>query len=494
MRVAESRKIAEYDLYPHQARLLELAASHPIVCLEGGVRNGKTRAAVAWVLDQMGWFGRACPPRSIPRVGWIVVPVMQGMWDNIRPEWEGMLGFSEDGGLILEKRESPVPKYVVRAPDGGAPWEIYVKSAEHPDRLRAATIRFVWITEAAMMDEPTYMIVQQRVLASKGSVCLESSPFGLNWFHKRIIERASYLEDWAPYPAPPISFTRNEGDSRIAVVMGVPIDANESLDRQAIADMRKDYSADEAKRELDGRFFAWAGLVWRNFSLQRNTCDPPKPEALDGWTFIAGLDFGFGHPTAHVWVAKKDGNYMVVDEYRESGLTMKDHVFNIKARSWNKRVSDRYHDPSGAQAAKDCWDLGLGSSEANNDLELGVDCIATLFESGRLVISKACAKLLDEIGNYHRDERTGKIVKLHDDLACALRYAIFTDVSHGGGVPLPHASLSPLSGKMEVDADTEEGLQIYEAMLEASDEMIARDGVDHVTMESDESVGVREVI
>lgn len=461
----------DYELYPHQHLALELAQDHSVTVLSGGVRNGKTRAAVCWCLTRMGWgidagtgrpLGLDLPPSHVPRVGWIVVPNLTPMWEHIRHEWEDMLGWVEEGGLILERKDSPTPRYLILAPDGGEPWEVYVKSAEDPHRLRAATVCWAWMTEAAMCDEDAYVILQQRVLASRGSLFLESSPQGLNWFIKRVIDRAHHVEDWEPTKEgrPPQTLIRADGDERIAVIMGVPIEANLYLDRELVADMRSDFSPEEAKRELDGRFFSWSGLIWKGFDLKRNTCKAIRPGSLpDGWEVFSGMDFGFGHPTAHLWVAKRGRHRIVVDEYRAAGLTVKEHAAAILANPWSKYVSWRYGDPAAAQARADILEYGISTSDAENDVELGINAVAQGFKAGELLIARNCTRLIEEIGEYHRNEKTQRPVKEKDDLCDALRYAIYTDAKHGLG-PLPHASTG-WDGRLEIQSDDEAKAKKY---------------------------------
>jgi hypothetical protein len=43
-------------------------------------------------------------------------------------------------------------------------------------------------------------------------------------------------------------------------------------------------------------------------------------------------------------------------------------------------------------------------------------------QTGRLKINRNLHEILEEIRTYHRDE--GKIVRLDDDLICAIRYAM----------------------------------------------------------------------
>jgi hypothetical protein len=445
----------EYTFYPHQTRTLELSVDHDIVFTAGAVRNGKTRTAIAWCMGMSGWGPYAkLPPPGKPRIGWIVVPSVTPLWEHVKPEWESMWGFKESGGLITHKRLAPTHEYTVMCPDGiEMIWQ--VKSAQDPDNLRAASIWAAWLTEAAMMEEEVYSIVQQRVIASGGRIFMETSPFGLNWFPKRVMDRAHYVEDWFPTKAggKPTIIDRPAGDKRIAGIMGVTIEANESIDPERIKGLRGDASSDENAREYDGRFFAWAGLVWRGFKPEHILPSHPTEEDLDGAEIFAAMDFGWEHPFAHLWIAKKGKTYIVLDEYRQGHATLKAHAERLLANDYHSFVTWRYADPSAALARAEMMDLRISSTVAENDVELGVNCVAQLFESGNLFISPRCVKLVEELGIYHRDDK-GKIVKLKDDLADCLRYGCYSDKVHGGGFTLPHFSPNQ-AGRMQLQSDAE---------------------------------------
>lgn len=491
--VAETAGERLFELYPHQLQGLALSALrpiqdvpwyglHPIVALSGGVRNGKTRALACWLWLVGGYtpYLPPPPPHVVRRI-WIVVPTRDPFWKNIQPEIEGILGWAHEGGLILEHNKSE-PSYLLRSPDDGPPWELMIRTAEDPDRLRGATIYAAAITEAGKIpDAAAFKILRGRVLASRGFLFLESSPFGKNWFWNDVIDRAHLTVDYgrcnyaADDPGRPVVTLNDEvrngrrlKDPRIAVIRGVPIQANRSLDEGWIDDYAEGLSEEERRRELSGEFFQWSGLIWKGFDSRIHVATvAPRPEDFTdtgihggGWDFFAGMDFGFEHPFAHVWVARKGKQRIIVDEYRKGGETLKAHSEKIKENPFNRFIKYRYRDPSGAQAAADLAELGVDSSDGENSVEPGIDCVARLIEAQQLIISPKCRNLIAEIGNYHRHEKTGKPVKKDDDLCDAARYGLYTDDKRGGP-SLPHASIDPRTGELVLDADDEESLQRY---------------------------------
>jgi phage terminase large subunit-like protein len=169
-------------------------------------------------------------------------------------------------------------------------------------------------------------------------------------------------------------------------------------------------------------------------------CKPFKiPEY---WARCFGLDVGYTHPTAAVWLAwDRDNDVVYVyDEYRRSEAEPRVHASAIKDRGkWIPGVID----PAGMQRSKidgrqlavlyhnEGVNLQL-DERVNNAQEAGIMEILTRFNAGRLKIFNTCQKLIQERRIYRRDAR-GLVVKKYDDLLDALRYATMS------GLPLAQA-------------------------------------------------------
>lgn len=472
-----------YNFYDHQMLGFELAKEFSIVCMAGSVQNGKS----IWMIAQLGHYIQVVNPSPGPeveRVIWIAIPDRKKYWPALKPKIEYIYGWADEGGLIVEHNKAE-PSYELLAADGGPNWKLYIVSLKDPETARAATICAAGISEAGKCHEQAFDNVLARLAMRNGPLFIESSPFGLNWFWHRVVNNAArvYLNSGRSKP-----IDNPTGDRRIAVIRGVKIEDNLAMARSQIALLRQGTGSENAKREYDGEFFQWSGLIWKKFKPLRaqfggHLIDPPRPEDFTtegkygaGWTFFGGMDFGFDHPFAHIWFARKGRQRIVLSCYRDSGETLTTHADRIKANPWNKYVEYRYADPSAAQARADIDEFGVPSDDAKNDVEPGIDCVARLFEQGDLLISAGadCADLVDELGNYHRDEKNGRPVKVDDDLCDALRYGCYTD-DLSGGVALPHYSQGP-DGKMRLQADTEESLAKCAELAELIEEANPGDG------------------
>ena len=155
---------------------------------------------------------------------------------------------------------------------------------------------------------------------------------------------------------------------------------------------------------------------------------------------IAGIDFGFDHPTAISWIAldPDDDIFYIYDEYRRSKETPITHASALNARTPGIPVAFPHdglqHDKgSGIQLAQQYRDLGVymlgehfknppvdGALNGNNSVEAGISILLQRMETGRLYIFKSCVNTFEEMRLYHR--KNGKVVPIKDDLLSAMRY------------------------------------------------------------------------
>ena len=198
------------------------------------------------------------------------------------------------------------------------------------------------------------------------------------------------------------------------------------------------YSPSERDMRSKGIPVFGSGLIFP-ISEEKMVCDPF--EIPDHFPRLAGMDFGYDHPTAVSWAAYDPDNDIiyVTDEYRRTKETPLTHAAVLNNRTPGIPVAFPHdglqHDKgSGLQLAQQYRDLGVfmlpqhfsnppvnGETKSNNSVEAGISLLLQRFETGRLLIFKTCLDTLEEIRLYHR--KNGKIVALKDDLVSAMRYA-----------------------------------------------------------------------
>ena len=165
-------------------------------------------------------------------------------------------------------------------------------------------------------------------------------------------------------------------------------------------------------------------------------CDPfPLP---DFWKVINGMDFGWDHPQAHCKLAIDPDNDIVyvtnswkmrecsandawgVAKPWSEGVPVAwpaDGLMHEKGRDVTTQQKDHYHNAGFKMLANHAtW------ADGGNSVENGLYEILGRIRKGQFKIFKGQPDLMDEVRQYHRDER-GKIVKVRDDILDAVRYA-----------------------------------------------------------------------
>jgi phage terminase large subunit-like protein len=174
------------------------------------------------------------------------------------------------------------------------------------------------------------------------------------------------------------------------------------------------------------------------------------------WPRCAGLDFGWDHPTAAVWVAYDPvGDIIYVyDEYSERKKTPLEHAAALRSRphyipiAW-PRDGLQTDKGSGVSLAQHYRDQGCNllhswftnpiapgdSAKGNQNIEPGIMMMLHRMETGRLKVFPHLMEWFKEFRAYHRKD--GKIEPMNDDVMSATRYACmsverFGVAGHGG--------------------------------------------------------------
>lgn len=164
-------------------------------------------------------------------------------------------------------------------------------------------------------------------------------------------------------------------------------------------------------------------------------------EIPDYWPAIAGLDFGWDHPTAAVWLRwdRDSDTIYVVDEYRKRTETVAYHATAMLARDTCPVIwphDGMKHETGSGVSMADQYRLhGVNMlpmhftnpiapgepGRGNYKVEPGINAMHERMQTGRFKVFRTCHLWFEEYRMYHREE--GKIVALDDDLMSATRYA-----------------------------------------------------------------------
>ena len=210
------------------------------------------------------------------------------------------------------------------------------------------------------------------------------------------------------------------------------------LNEAVMEQIMSSYAPHEREMRRYGRPAIGSGLVFP-VSEEKLIIDPITIEKH--WPRICGIDFGFDHPTACVWVAwdRDEDVIYVYDCYRQAKAPPAVHAQNIRNRpsfipvAWphDGHRRDSMGNPGLAEQYRNlgCNMLAfhfenppaLGEKKGGNSIEVGIMDLLQRMEDGKFKVFSTLSEWWMEFRMYHRKE--GKIVPLHDDLMSATRYA-----------------------------------------------------------------------
>lgn len=227
-------------------------------------------------------------------------------------------------------------------------------------------------------------------------------------------------------------------------------------DEKFMNEMMSQFRPDELDMRMQGVPMPGSGLI---YPVNDNDIKIDPIVIPPHWPRICGVDFGWEHPFAAVWVAwdRDSDTAYVYDVYSVRKERPTTHCAAIRKRgewipvSWPKDGLNT-EKGTGIQLAQQYRDEGLnlfyqpftnapqdGQEEGKGgfSVEAGVMHILERMMQGRLKVFSTCQEFFKEKNLYHRKE--GKIVDRNDDVLSAVRYAVCY-LRHAQTPPNPHAN------------------------------------------------------
>ena len=311
------------------------AGNNRVILALGGVRAGKTLAAVAEIFYQIYKHGLKVP------LVWVVSPTLvqseaaETHFKRLAQTAEGCMFLKHlRGKRTYIMRPSPKnPKEFV---------EVVFKTGSEPDNLKGFAVGYIVLDEAAIMKREVLDIALARTMECGGKIVLATTPKGKNWVWKDV-----YLPSL-------------EGEDRYACIK-IPTPDNfylEPKEHEFLARRYASRSSTLGRQELEAEFVDFEGKVFDHFDpgthIVRADLDIP-----DSVPVIVGMDWGVNDPTVAVFLSKWDGVWVIRDEYYEPGRTMKDHATVLRQHPLWPLVRRIWCDPSGLQERKEFLALGI---------------------------------------------------------------------------------------------------------------------------------------
>ena len=419
------RRLTDYAPYTKQAQFHLFGLQYRERLLLGGNRVGKTECGAAELAVHLTgvypdwWGGRRFDK---PVRCWAAGVTGESTRDVVqaklfgpperREDWgTGLIPFAHLGDPSTGRGiAGAIDTCPVRHISGG--WSsVAFKSYERGrEKWQGAGLEIVWFDEEP--DEDIYIEGLTRTNETGGIVYLTCTPlFGMSSVMKRFL--------LSPTP------------QQCMVQMGIE-DAGHFTDEKRL-EIIASYPSWEREARTKGIPQLGSGRV---FPIDQDEISCAPFAIPEHWPQIAGIDFGWDHPSAAAriaWDRDSDTVYMTAcHRQREQTPVM----FAGSVRPWGDWLpwgwphDGLQHDKgSGEQLASQYRANGLKMlpqratfEDGTHGVEAGVADMLDRMQTGRLKIFKHLADFFEEFNLYHRKD--GIIVKEGDDIISALRYAL----------------------------------------------------------------------
>lgn len=323
---------------------------------------------------------------------------------------------------------------------------VIFRQLEDSDKLRSLNLSGFYIDESSQVSEAAFMLLQGRLRGPglrKG--IMTTNPNGHDWQYSWFVKQDM--------------FTDPEAKKQFKLVRA-PSTENTHLPEGYVKSMMQMWSPERIKREIEGSFDAFEGMIYHEFRRDLHVVQPFVIPPT--WTRIVGADHGYRNPTAWVWGAiDYDDNIYIYREFYEKEWDIKEickgnrklNKPGVLELCRGEKIEQVRMDPSvnrvSAQTGETDWQIYLDNLPkdfpllpANNDVSVGIDRVKQYLKQDpktnkpRLFIFNTCHNLIEEFSKYRYKELTGQQagkrnenegpVKVDDHAMDALRYLMMT--------------------------------------------------------------------
>lgn len=286
-------------------------------------------------------------------------------------------------------------------------------------KIRGATFAGAYVDEATLIPESFFKMLLSRLSIPGARLFATTNPdTPFHWLKKDYIDRADELN---------------------LKMFNFKMEDNPSLTKEFTNQLKREYQGLWAKRLIEGEWCLAEGAIFPFFSEDLHVIK--RPPGYAKISFV-GVDIGFSNPTAFVLLCYNDETYpklWIEDEYyfkssHSEEKTVADLAQDLSDFCYGRNVKFIYVDPSATAFKTELRRVplyGIPILDANNDVEQGIQCVASFIASGDLKIHSKCKNLLEEIQSYCWDSKASergvdKPIKKMDHLIDSLRYALYS--------------------------------------------------------------------
>lgn len=398
-----------------KSRLVLQHHSAAIEAFEGAVRSSKT------ITSLMAWC-RFCldgPTGDLAMVG----RTERTVYRNLIVPLEQMLG----PAFVSYNRGTGILTLMGR--------QVYVIGANNEaatSKIQGMTLAGLYLDEAAELPESFFNMATTRLSVAGAKMWLTCNPAGRNhWLKKNWLDKASLWID--RHGAAHV----NDTDQAMRVHRYTfTIEDNPYLAPEFVARLKASYTGVWYRRYILSEWTNAEGAIYDSFDPAKHVIAHRDIPALDR-VYSAGVDYGTTNATAAVLFGMAGRQLYLLDEWRHDVRAGEPTWTDAQLSKGLRGFLDQHPtpdwivvDPSAASFRHQLRVDGVGRvMEADNRVLDGIRTVASLLNSGRLLISDRCTGLLAELPEYAWDPKAtakgeDRPLKENDHSCDATRYAI----------------------------------------------------------------------
>lgn len=183
-------------------------------------------------------------------------------------------------------------------------------------------------------------------------------------------------------------------------------------------------------RGVEGLWVSGEGVVYPDFDREKHSITAEQVRQLRFDRVFAGVDWGWEHWGAIVVIGVTGKRYYIIEEHAAQHRFIDDWI--LTARDIIARHGDIsfYCDPARTEHVAAFQKAGIRAYLANNRVLSGIEAVATLMKNDLFrIVYDECPRFRDEIYKYIWKKNSGEPLKENDDVLCAIRYGIYSDMT-----------------------------------------------------------------
>lgn len=183
-------------------------------------------------------------------------------------------------------------------------------------------------------------------------------------------------------------------------------------------------------RGIRGLWVSGEGVVYPEFDRNVHVITQEQANKILFDRHFAGVDWGWEHWGAIVVIGVKGDSYYVIEEHASQHVYIGEWIDKAKDIIRRHGNIPFYCDPARTEHIAAFQEAGIRAYLGNNRVLSGIEAIATLMKNKQFfVVYSEAPRFRHEIYKYIWKKNTGEPLKENDDVLCAIRYGIYSDMT-----------------------------------------------------------------